>query len=516
MESKRKSDFKYYILPLMIISCFLSYTFYFVCDDAFISFRYSRNLVNGLGLIYNENMAPIEGYSNFLWVIIGAVFYYFHLPLEIFLPFLSSLLAVCVIFLMQKILFKVFNFSFFEIFVSLVSLIFFPTFIIWSTSGLATMPYSFLMILLFYFLVLKDIKNKKIIFIVGILLSLIRFEGIFFMLFIYAISFLRREKRKEKIYLCVVTLAVYLIYFSIRAFYYQDLFPNTVYMKVGTSIDVIKRGIDYNIMYLLIEPISVIAFLGFGIMFFKKVKYRYEIFILYLALFFYPILVGGDFMPFFRFLLPASILQIIPLSFIINCISKRKALLIIFFCFLTISFLSLFNVSLIPRAFLSKFHFRLNSPNLISDREAYDFMKNNNYKRTLIYETLLPIVDKKSSIVMGGIGLVGFYTDFTMLDCYGLVNNELRNIPVKRLHSPGHDKRVSRRYFLKDNPDVTEIFLVDNNLRGDLRLKWYKETILADSKYNKNYQILDVPTKDNNYRLLAMIHKKYNIKNITN
>src|SRR5262245_48760699 len=39
-----------------------------VCDDAFISFRYADNLVRGLGLVYNAG-ERVEGYSNFLWTL---------------------------------------------------------------------------------------------------------------------------------------------------------------------------------------------------------------------------------------------------------------------------------------------------------------------------------------------------------------------------------------------------------------------------------------------------------------
>jgi hypothetical protein len=39
-----------------------------LCDDAFISFRYARNLVEGLGLVYNAG-ERVEGYTNFLWTL---------------------------------------------------------------------------------------------------------------------------------------------------------------------------------------------------------------------------------------------------------------------------------------------------------------------------------------------------------------------------------------------------------------------------------------------------------------
>jgi len=43
-----------------------------VCDDAFISFRYAENLVHGLGLVYNAG-ERVEGYSNFLWTLWSAL-----------------------------------------------------------------------------------------------------------------------------------------------------------------------------------------------------------------------------------------------------------------------------------------------------------------------------------------------------------------------------------------------------------------------------------------------------------
>jgi hypothetical protein len=39
-----------------------------LCDDAFISFRYADNLTHGLGLVYNAG-ERVEGYSNFLWTL---------------------------------------------------------------------------------------------------------------------------------------------------------------------------------------------------------------------------------------------------------------------------------------------------------------------------------------------------------------------------------------------------------------------------------------------------------------
>ncbi len=43
-----------------------------ILDDAFISFRYARNLVEGYGLTFNPGGELVEGYTNFLWVLLVA------------------------------------------------------------------------------------------------------------------------------------------------------------------------------------------------------------------------------------------------------------------------------------------------------------------------------------------------------------------------------------------------------------------------------------------------------------
>jgi arabinofuranosyltransferase len=45
----------------------------FLCDDAFISFRYAKNLAAGHGLVFNPGFERVEGYSDFLWVLVLAL-----------------------------------------------------------------------------------------------------------------------------------------------------------------------------------------------------------------------------------------------------------------------------------------------------------------------------------------------------------------------------------------------------------------------------------------------------------
>ena len=55
-------------LPWLVLLGWMADYSWFLTGDAFISFRYVRNLLSGYGLVYNPG-EYVEGYSNFLWVL---------------------------------------------------------------------------------------------------------------------------------------------------------------------------------------------------------------------------------------------------------------------------------------------------------------------------------------------------------------------------------------------------------------------------------------------------------------
>lgn len=54
--------------------------YYALFDDAMISMQYARNLAEGNGLVWNAGEAPVEGFSNPLWVFYMAFLHLFDLP----------------------------------------------------------------------------------------------------------------------------------------------------------------------------------------------------------------------------------------------------------------------------------------------------------------------------------------------------------------------------------------------------------------------------------------------------
>ena len=61
------------LIALCIVGL-LAHGFYqrFLCDDAYITFRYARNVAAGNGLVFNPG-EHVEGFSNFLWMLQLAV-----------------------------------------------------------------------------------------------------------------------------------------------------------------------------------------------------------------------------------------------------------------------------------------------------------------------------------------------------------------------------------------------------------------------------------------------------------
>jgi len=56
----------------LVLLLWHAWSYRFLTDDAFISFRYARNLSEGAGLVFNRSFERVEGYSNFLWVLLLA------------------------------------------------------------------------------------------------------------------------------------------------------------------------------------------------------------------------------------------------------------------------------------------------------------------------------------------------------------------------------------------------------------------------------------------------------------
>ena len=83
--------------PWLAVLAILAGLGWFTIDDAYISFRYARNLLEGHGLVFNPG-ERVEGYTNFLWVLeLAALWRLTGVPPDVYAPWLSVLCTAATI-----------------------------------------------------------------------------------------------------------------------------------------------------------------------------------------------------------------------------------------------------------------------------------------------------------------------------------------------------------------------------------------------------------------------------------
>lgn len=132
----------------------------FFTDDAYITLRYSKNLASGSGIVWNQmDIAPVEGYSNFLYVVLGAVFEKLLgtavAPIKWFNIGLS--LAVLV---MSYRLARLFVEPLLAVLVPLL-LVAYKGFVFWATSGLETPAYMLAVLIALWFFFVGSEERKE-------------------------------------------------------------------------------------------------------------------------------------------------------------------------------------------------------------------------------------------------------------------------------------------------------------------------------------------------------------------
>jgi arabinofuranosyltransferase len=209
-------------------------------DDAFISYRYAQNLVNGNGLVFNSDQR-VEGYSNLLYILLLTPAFLFtkDLGIYVYASLLNIIFVVIAFLLFSRYLNKVSNR--YALLASLVFIVY-PPLWAWTASGMET---TLVLLLQLCILILVEeciaaakAKFPILLLCVAVALSvLVRPDGFIFpvLAIFYCVI---KGKYRLALYIGIVLVITSLGYTSWRYLYYQDFFPNTFYAKVsGTLLD---------------------------------------------------------------------------------------------------------------------------------------------------------------------------------------------------------------------------------------------------------------------------------------
>ncbi|MGL5742094.1 MAG: protein LphB [Legionella sp.] len=251
---------------------YLSLAWEFTTDDAYISWFYARQLVHGRGLHWHEHLPIVEGYSNFLWVILTTGVMKLHLPVVATMKLISITSLASGLFFLYRL-----SRLFFSPLVAMLPVFLFSYYegvVWWTMSGLETSFYCALSILLIwqcakafgYSVVLKEHTRSthsstwSWIFtnITLLLLGLTRFEGLIWgvPVAVFAICHIKRMgfsifARGYKItyvwgmitFVCFIL--PYAIYFIWRFNYFGYWIPNSYYCKIFTPGQSGRVDFDY-------------------------------------------------------------------------------------------------------------------------------------------------------------------------------------------------------------------------------------------------------------------------------
>jgi len=447
------------------------WNFYFIGDDAYISFRYSKHLSEGLGLVWNK-AEPVEGYTNFLWVVLMALGMSLKFPPEIFSNVLSTLCGL----LTLVGLYRFFLSSeknrllFATCLILILSLS--RSFTAWSTGGLETMFFS---ALLFYACILQIqvFEGREKYFYLSAFLfalaGLTRPEGIMFaclaMLvnFYYLIS--KRIHFRSLVLWSLICFSPIFVHFLWRLSYYGYPFPNTFYAKVAGAWW--EQGFNYlkffhqhySIVWFL--PLILFAFLSefkFRIGYFFSITLIYLIYILY---------IGGDRFE-FRFLIPILSFFYYLLAEGLYQISQKSKKGLCLAAIIGLALIATTSLALRKETARKKAYSisRISGIAKYGDSRA----RQGKFIKRMIEKGKLP---DDFLIALGGAGAVPYYSELPILDRRGLNDTYIAHLPIENRGVIAHEHDAPLEYLRKRKVIVFDLAnkLIHDNLVNFCRKK---------------------------------------------
>lgn len=488
----------------MMVFLYMVQYWNFLCDDAFISFRYAENLVNGHGLRYNlDENPPVEGYSNFLWVLILAGIAKLGISLLVASRVISVMCGVLLIASVYWACRRTMALGRLQSFMGTISCALMPPFAVWATGGLETMLFALLFFLLFGLLLnAGEIFPLRRAAFLGLLLTISRPEGVGYAVLLVLIGAMYHHRishpgdwRRGLVrYLQILTAGVAVVTIF-RLIYFHSPLPNTFYAKVGFTADEIKRGFYYVVHFFLAFPGALII-LGAGAVALSRKKHAAAVLpVVALACIFITIqlLLGGDFMAMARFMVP-----LIPLLGLLLAATlcppggalKRPVgivLMLVTIATLGLNLLPRFDLHATPDSWREKVHFRWNHEYYMSEREYWVRMKVNVEQWTIIGNLLRSFNIPDQSIVTGGIGAMGYYSKMRVYDKFGLVSREVARSEIPRDQmSAGHDKSVDPFFFSKYRPDYVDPRLVLLEDLESWKIKMMRSLLVRSKSQNRS------------------------------
>lgn len=250
------------LFPLLVFALHASWLGSWLIDDAGISVAYAQNLAHGFGFVSQPGAVPVEGFSNFLWVVLLAGLVKLHL---FSLVWTLKLLAVALLGIAFALLAHVgrrLGWHPLVVGAGLLLLAVQPSFVIWAVSGLENPLYACLLAGLLAVSVSAE-PNPWLAGVLATAAALTRPDALLF-----AAAFPMIVRRWPAIVRYSPTVVVLYGGFLLwRHAYFGAWLPNTYYAKIGmTTIDPMTRLLELASLFfqtwLVAIPLILCAVMG--------------------------------------------------------------------------------------------------------------------------------------------------------------------------------------------------------------------------------------------------------------
>jgi arabinofuranosyltransferase len=453
--------------PVLIATAVLvphALLFDFVSDDAYISFRYARNLAEHGQLVFNLG-ERVEGFTNFLWTVLLAGGIKLGWSPVLSSRFLGVMFAVGTLALLVRMSLWLDGErpSRWHL-VAPVGLAATGAFACWASGGLETQMFTFLALLAFYRLLVEIDAGRG--FASGFcfaLAALTRPEGV--LLFALAglvrlvlnVARARRlvPQRHELLWVAAFVV-VFAPYFAWRWGYYGWPFPNTFYVKstthsgaLGNGVYYLRRfGEDYGVFFL--APLGALGWPG------RHDPRRRSLYLLTAVVWAgfaaYVLRVGGDFMGLYRFILPVLPLGALVLQESLRTLATRLSPLVPRLA------LAAAGLMIVGGFFAGSVKVDRVASTIVDGDNGIDtpaYLKQYALSRIPVGIWLGQYARPDDLMTVGGAGVIPYYSGIAAYDVFGLVDEHIAHDPKMTIADrPGHQKWGSDAYMLSRHPTL--------------------------------------------------------------
>ncbi|RMH38035.1 MAG: hypothetical protein D6689_20400 [Deltaproteobacteria bacterium] len=234
--------------PLAVCAVFLvwhSLQYAFITDDAYISFVYARNLAEHGQPVFNLGLDPVEGYTNFLWVVLLAALMRAGVAPEIGAPVCAAAFAIGTLALTFRWMERVRDDRDDRMwsYVPAALLAASAGYACWTSGGLETQMFTFFTVWALVVYARGDDRPGAFrqLGVVLALAALTRPEGLLVAAVLAghraAVAVARRRLRpsRDELWCVGAFFAIWVPYFAWRWWYYGYPLPNTAYVKAGDA-----------------------------------------------------------------------------------------------------------------------------------------------------------------------------------------------------------------------------------------------------------------------------------------